>query len=396
MSRNDEARDGAGPENAGPDNAGSVDAARDGAVGLGDPADDEPAPLLAPLPGVSEHPIAGLYVRHLLAVEDDVEPEEIEALAMSRFPATRWESAPEVVRTKGVDRLVPGTLRTSRHTTVSGPYAPETADGRDLGLDRPVGMVYEVLCPRERGAAPYPGGGDRDGLARVYSEAFPIREEARVAAWLVAVARRVCGVVRFDLGDSGYSTVVPDPAVSVDLAVYSDVWLSPGAALSVCAGADPSAALASTGTPWAGPPPTAGTVPVEKDGPLTPAQLAGLHERAEEGDIAALTGPRTLSAYAIEVDLGDDGLVTVEVSGVEQLPLVLRGLAWAVDGAISYQVRWTPEDLVDWQRELPSFEHRVSRTRAAGIVAALARAVYGAVGGEVVDQDEFLVEPDDI
>jgi hypothetical protein len=178
--------------------------------------------------------------------------------------------------------------------------------------------------------------------------------------------------------------------------VYSDVWLSPDAALAVCAQADGSARLASTGTPWQGPPQTAGTVPVEPDGPLTPEQLAALHARAEDADIAALTGPRTLSAYAVEVDLGDDGLVSVEVSGVEQLPLVLRGLEWAVDGAIAYQVRWTPDDLVDWQRELPSFEHRVSRTRAAGVVAALTRAVHVAVGGEIVDQDEFLVEPDDV
>lgn len=202
--------------------------------------------------------------------------------------------------------------------------------------------------------------------------------------------------MRFDLGDAGPRFVVPDPAASVDLTVFSDVWLSPDAALAVCVAADSGARLASTGTPWQGPPPTAGTVPVESDGPLTPAQLAALHARAEDVDVAALSGPQTLSAYGVEVDLGDGGLVSVEVSGVEQLPLVLRGLEWAVDGAIAYQVRWTPDDLVDWQRELPSFEHRVARTRAVGVVTALARAVYGAVGGEVVDQDEFLVEPDEI
>lgn len=360
--------------------------------------DDAPdaRPSLQPLPAESEHPIADLYVRHLLAVEEDVDPAEVEALAMSRFPATRWEEAPEVARTKGGDRLVPGTLRTSRHTTISGPYAPESTDGSSLGFEGPVGMVYEVLCPRERGAAPY-SGGDRDGLGRVYSEAYPIREEARVATWLVAVARRLCGAVRFDLGpDAEPRFVVPDPAVSVDLTVFSDVWLSPDAALAVCVAADAGSRLASTGTPWQGPPPTAGTVPVESDGPLTPAQLAALHARAEDVDVAALSGPQTLSAYGVEVDLGDGGLVSVEVSGVEQLPLVLRGLEWAVDGAIAYQVRWTPDDLVDWQRELPSFEHRVARTRAVGVVTALARAVYGAVGGEVVDQDEFLVEPDEI
>ncbi|MEP7762703.1 hypothetical protein [Sanguibacter sp. 25GB23B1] len=353
-------------------------------------------PQLSPMPATSAHPIADLYVRHLLGVGDDVDPSEVETLALSRFPAARWEIAPTEEPTPEGVRLVPGVLRLSRHTVVSGPYAPTVDDGSALGFDHTVAMVFDVLCPRERGPAPFRGGGDRDGLARIFAAGSPVREEWRVALWLVAVGRRLGGSVRFEVGDGEPSIVTPDPAVAVDVTVYSDVWLDPEAALAVCRTADRRSELATTGVPWEGPPSTTGTVPALEDSPLTPEQLRALHERADAFDIAALTSPPPLTGYGVHVDLGKDGIVSVEVGGVEQVPLTLKDVEWAKDGAVTYVVRWTPENLEDWQRERPSFDLKISRTRASGVVARLARALFEAVGGEVADQDDFLVDPEDV
>lgn len=355
-----------------------------------------PAPTLSPLPPASSLPIADLFERHLLGVPDDVQSFEIEALALSRFPAARWEAQPAEHGAAGAARLDPGVLRTSRHTVIRGPYAPVAADGSTLGFGPLVSMVYDVQCPRERGAAPYQGGGDRDGLARVFADGLPVREEWRVVSWLVAVARRLGGSVSFSVGDDRRSLTVPDPAVAVDVTIYSGVWLDPDAALSVCRATSPGASFSSLGTPWEGPPSTTGIIPALSDSPLTPEQLAALHDRADAFDVEAMANPPALSGYGVEVDLGRDGLVTVEVGGVQHVPLVLKGYPWAAEGAVTYLVRWTPEDLVDWQREVPSFDLRRSRTRAAGVVARLTRAVHGAVGGVVVDQDEFLLDPEDL
>lgn len=81
---------------------------------------------------------------------------------------------------------------------------------------------------------------------------------------------------------------------------------------------------------------------------------------------------------------------------MDQVPLTIKGLEWAKNGAVTYVVRWTPENLEDWQRERPSFDLKISRTRASGVVAGLTRALFQAVGGEVADQDEFLLDPDDV
>ena len=350
---------------------------------------------LLPLPDTSASPLADLFARHLLGVGDDVDPSEVETLALARFGSTAWEVPPAEQRTAHGALLVPGVLRISRHTVIAGPYAPVAEDGTPLGFNPDVQMVFDVACPRERGAAPSVGG-DRDGLGRVFADGLPVREEWRVASWLVAVGRRLGGSVSFEVAPGARTRLTPDPAVSVDLTVYSGVWLDPAAAERVCQGAHAGARLATAGTQWGGPPDTVGTVPAIESSTLTPEELYELHARADTFDIEALTGPQTLTSYGVEVDLGKDGIVAVEVGGVDTTPLVLRGLDWAASGAVTYEVRWSPPDLVDWQREIPSFDHRLARTRATGVVAQLARAIFAAVGGEIADQDDFLVDPEDV
>ncbi|TWG86356.1 hypothetical protein L603_001400000410 [Cellulosimicrobium cellulans J34] len=63
---------------------------------------------------------------------------------------------------------------------------------------------------------------------------------------------------------------------------------------------------------------------------------------------------------------------------------------------MGYRVRWEPHDLVESQREQPSFEHQVARKRAAQVVAQVARTLYDAVGGEIADEADFLVDPEDL
>ena len=113
-------------------------------------------------------------------------------------------------------------------------------------------------------------------------------------------------------------------------------------------------------------------------------------------DIAALTSGKILDGYGLVIDMGLDGLVAVEVGGEEQLPLLLRSLPWAAQGAVAYRVRWEPRDLVESQTEVPSFELRIARKRAAELVATVTRAIYAAVGGEIADEADFLLDPQDV
>lgn len=343
-------------------------------------------------------PAQAHQARHLVGLPEDVLVDELETLALSRFAGARWDVAPAgseplvpPARTAGAGE--PGVLRTSRHTTLTGPYAPAGA-----GLPPGTALVFDVVCPRERGEAPYPGGGDRDGVGRAFPAGLPVREEERVVAWLVAATRRLGGSVRTDVGNPASPGVVltPDPGAAVDMCLYSDVWLEPNAALALVARQHPRTTLATEGASFGGPPKGIAELPLYPGEKMDPELRRAIHAAADDADIKALTTGSVLDGYGLLVDLGMDGLVAVEVGGEDRLPLLLRGLPWTADGAVSYRVRWEPRDLVASQDENPSMDHRVARKRAAEVVAQITGTLHDAVGGEIADEAEFLVDREDL
>lgn len=373
------------------------------------------SPQLQPLPRTAA---LAHQARHVLLVPGDVELDEIEVLALSRFSATRWDvvpagilpgnvaGAPQGRRAAGKEA---GVLRISRHAVVNGPYLPVGA-GFDLGVPSGAAMAFDVVCHRERGEAPFPAG-DRDGIGRAFAAGMPEREERRLVEWLVAVARRLGGSLRLDVGglwDSAADAaapaakqgagivLTPDADAAIDMIVYSDVWLDPQAAHTILQKVHPRARLHMDGKEWGGPPEGIADKSLYRGEVMDPELRKKLHAAADEYDIRALTGPRVLDGYGLIVDLGHDGIVSIEISGEEKLPRLLRGLPWAAQGAVRYAVHWDPSDLVESQREFPAMELRVARKRAAELVARIAGAVQAAAGGEVADEDGFLVDPVDL
>lgn len=327
--------------------------------------------------------------RHFLLLPADVDVDEVEVLALSRFPAAAWELPPAAV---GPDALVvdPGTLRISRHTVVVGPYSR----GENVA-----GCVFDVICPRERGEPPYPGVPDPDGTLAAFAAGLPVRDEGRVVQWLLAVGRRLGATVVLDA-----EHVVPsDPEAQVDLAVYSDVWLAPEAALATVTGVQPRAVFAPGGQEWAGPAPDIATRALPPGVELPQEVRAELHAAADEVDMAALSAEPQLHGYAIHIDLDMDGLIAIEIGGEEILPTSLQGLPWAQEGAVAYRVRWFPHDDDDVHGRVDeanggqqSLGYRISRGRAAQQVNSVARALHAVTGGEVLDQDDFLIHPEDL
>ncbi len=334
--------------------------------------------------------------RHFFGLPADVDVDELETLALSRFGGARWELAPAAANPAHPAAAVaapgaPGILRLSRHTTLTGPYAPPR------GFPPGTTMVFDVVCPRERGEAPFPEGADRDGIGRAFPAGVPIREEERVINWLIAAARRLGGSVRADLdAQSPGVDLVPDPGAAVDMFVYSDVWLEPQAAVALIQRTQPNATLNTEGTPWLGPPPGIDEIPLYHGEPIDPRERVALHAAAEQTDLAALAEPQVLNGYGILVDLALDGYVAVEVGGSEALPLLLRSVPWASAGAVMYRVHWEPSDVTDWQRERPSPEHVAARARAADVVTRIVRVLHRAVGGEIADEYDFLLDPADL
>ena len=364
-----------------------------------------------------------LRARHLLALPDGVEVDEVETLAASRFAAARWEPAGDVPSQRvrrpmtaafGI-RVTPApaapVLRLSRHSTVTGPYGVTPDDLVALGLPSSTTQVYDVACPRERGERPWPGG-DRDGLNRAFPDGLPVREEMRVVQWLVDAARRLGGSVR--IGGRG-TILAPDTEGAIDLTVLTDHWVEPGDALTIVQRAVPRARLSAAPGTWGGP--MAGSGRHSVSGPAGISEPGGsglrsslelhgvdddearrrLHaEAAAFDEMMMAAAQEAAQTFGILVDLGVDGLISVDVSEPDEVPPLLRSVPWAAGGVVAYRVHWEPVVVDELEIERPTLEHRVARRRAAGVLHAVARAVHEAVGGEIADQADFLVSPDDL
>ncbi|GGC00287.1 hypothetical protein [Cellulomonas carbonis] len=349
------------------------------------------------LPALAADDDAALQ-HHLLLLPADVGHDEVEVLATSRFPRATWETPPTTARPRGRGQHPdPGVLRLSRHSTLVGPFTIDPGTASALGIPTSAALAYVLHAPVERGDAPWPGTGDRDGLARAFANGLPVRDEERSVGWLVAAARRLGGAVRVAAtGGSPGALLVPDPAAAVDLTVWTDIWLEPDAALSVVRRAVPRAELNLPGTAWAGPPAGIGERPARGAEDLDDELRRRLHAAADDHDIATLTAPPPMNAYGCLADLGVDGMLAVEVGGETTLPPVIAAVPWASQGAVAYRVRWEPADLEEHNAERPGPEHRVARARAGELVVAVARLVHVAVGGEITDEMGFVVDPEDL
>lgn len=331
--------------------------------------------------------------RHLLVLPEDVGHEEVEVLAVSRFPAAAWEVAPTTAppRPSGgarglrLTQAPPGMLRLSARTTLEGPWTLDDATVDALRLPRSAGPAYVLHAPVEREPHAGPFSGDRDGLRRAFPDALPTGEEGRAVDWLLAVARRLGGAVRCaptTRGGPG-TLLVPDPAAAVDLTVWTDVWLEPPAALAVLRQAVPRASQSKPPAPWQPPAPTE-----QEDAPAGEADPS-VREPAVEP-----VAQRPV--YEMLADLDLDGRLLLEVAGEPSPPPVIAAVPWAADGAVAYRVRWEPRDPTDLQAERAQVHHRVARSRATPLVVAVTRAVHKAVGGEITDAMDFVVDPADL
>ena len=330
----------------------------------------------------------GVRDRHLLVLPVGPGPDDVGALAVSRFPAARWEE-PGVRAAGGVAVRA---LRLGRLSRLIGPYGLGPGDPAELGLSGRPETVWQLDCPVERGDPPGPGG-DRDGLKRAFPGAMPVREEERAVQWLVAAARRLGGSVR--VGGTG-TVLTPDPGALVDLVLYTDRWLEPDQLLAAARRVVRRARPSGAGDRYLG-----------NDEPVDPRLSAhlgrhGVRDERERARLAAeataydaymMSHPQTETGYGVEADLDVDGILVVEVAGQDEMPLVLASAPWARQGVVAYRIHWEPADFTELERERPSLAHRVARGRAAPQVRGLARALHAVVGGAVLDEAEFPVNP---
>lgn len=315
--------------------------------------------------------------RHVLAVAGDVTSEEVEALAVAKYPGAYW-SEPDVL-----------TLTEQVH--LSGPFLLDGVARHDLGLPGGAAHAYLLTCPRERGGPVPPELAAVGGVLAAFADAALEGDEAHAVDVLVALSRRLGAVVRTS---TGY-LLEPEEWAGVDLRVYAPVWLYPDALVRVLASVLPGLQVPDE--------PRAETMP--PSGSRRPEDLAEygipdldederawLHAEADAYDIHALGQPEILESYGAGWNYPSGGVIAVSVEAAHELPAGIEAATGDDEGMMLYELRWYAADPQQLQYDPLPAVLRSECADARARIEAAAAALTHATGGQATDDDEFLIQ----
>ncbi|HCX83569.1 MAG TPA: hypothetical protein DHV14_00180 [Micrococcales bacterium] len=302
-------------------------------------------------PAVAHH-------HHLLLLADDVESDEVASLVLSHVAGSQWTALP-TPQLPGVLDLLPRHQRGSTHgagdlplalterATLTGPWRVDLRTRHALALPAWVTQAWVVdVEPDRSGPAPaLPHG--YGPLLDAFGAHHPDGVERQVLDVVHACARRLAGILRTTTG----VLLEPDPDSAVDLTVHAPVWLTPEAMGHVLGPVLPGVTVL--------------------DGAVPTAELDGYH------------------AFWRPSERDDEPGVLVEAEGAEVLPAPLANAAWTGQGVVTYRLRWLAEGAEREPTTRGALRRRASVREAIERAAAALRAV---VGGEVLDEDGFLVD----
>ncbi len=283
----------------------------------------------------------GLDGSHVLAVPRGT---DLLALARAWFPDARWarEPAREVARPATGARFrgisvatapTTGALNLGGGVEVVGPYPFDAAAARTAGLPAQDCDLYGLP------AAPVPGATLAPDV---------------LTGWATAAARRTGGGI---LPAARDRAVVPDPAASVDLTLWSAV-----------------------------------TVRAEDAVPLVRPALAG----SRLGPTETPQPGRTGDGFSLTATYEYDGAVVVRCARSQQVPVVLSTLDWREHGPWGYHVTWRPHDPLELELTHPSQLHVIARQRVAPSIARVVATLWRVAGGTVVDPGGFVVPHEEL
>jgi hypothetical protein len=303
---------------------------------------------------------------HILILPSTNGPVAVSELAAAWFSDVAWLREPS--RTSGArrmsgarfrgmaqpDSLVAGVMRLGEEHVVTGPFEVGEAHLAELRIPAATAEAYSVArgdgLRDVRGAAPT-SYGDRDGIARTFPHALPQGEELRIVQWTVAAARKTGGGVLAD----GRQPLVPDPAASVDLVLYSAHALLPGDVL-----------------------------------PMLRSLIATADVSAEQAT------PDGSPRYTLVGSTAYDGSMVIDVERVDRVPRALASLDWRSYGPYAYRLSWVPADPYELELEQASGLHVIARARMRVSLARLGVALQSRIAGILVDDGGFITTPEEL
>lgn len=292
----------------------------------------------------------------LLALNGDVDSAEVEALAVSLWADAGWTG--------------PGSLTLTGPASLSGPWQVSREVARTLGLRLGLEQAFLLSCPVSRGKAIPAELRGYNPLMEAFLPGPPEHLELDIVSGLSAIARRLGGSLRIPDTNFCYTH---DPDSAVSLSVFTDQVADPKFMQQLLS-----------------------QIPVDFQVQVAPANP---YEAAAQTGSLADVNPDFVPSPNLDVPLpfnllggiGNHSQISITVDYAQVVPASLRWEPWAnAKSLICYRIDWVPPIPLYMMTHFNRSQRR-ERLRASKLIEGLAAMLFSALGGAILDEDNFLV-----
>lgn len=315
--------------------------------------------------------------KHLLVTGDDVDPRELEALAVSISEDAGW--------------LSPGLLRLTEGATLSGPWRITKAERALLNTPARMEQAWIVDVPAVRSSAAPDFLMHTDPLARAFPDGMPAGREFEVLAGLIRIARRLAGAVN---AAPSRINIEPDADSAVDIMVYAPRWVDEE---DLTALLRPYLPDIVNGLEEAKLPSIDSAQRVQtreeiaKKINIPEDELVRIAEIAQKADRKAAAEGFVVRGYSLIASVGNTSRVHITVAPADFTPSVLRFEQWPQGSAIEYGIRWIMPEVYRDKLMRPGRALRFERNRVKDQIELIASLIARSTAGYMLDEDQFLI-----
>ncbi|MDO5034991.1 MAG: hypothetical protein Q4E01_06365 [Actinomycetaceae bacterium] len=318
-----------------------------------------------------------VHDHHLLVTGPDVDPRELEALAVSIWDDAGW--------------IQPGLLRLTDGATLSGPWRINKEIRMTIGTPARMEQAWILDVPATRAAAPAPLLTRSDPLARAFADGMPAGKEFEVLQALTRVSRRLAGALR--AAPSG-NIIEPDADGAVAMTVYAARWVDEEDLAELLRPYLPDIVNSQDAdklAPIDSPERAQTREEIAKRVNIPEDELVRIAEITQAADRKAAEEGFVVRGYSLLASAGNTSRVHITVTPADYTPSVLRFEQWPQGSAIEYGVHWVMPHVYRNKLGHPSRALRFERNRVKDQIELIASLIARSTGGHMLDEDQFLV-----
>ncbi|MCS4484714.1 hypothetical protein NXS08_04355 [Gleimia sp. 6138-11-ORH1] len=329
---------------------------------------------------------------HLLLLTTEVDPRELEALAVSIWEQARW--------------LAPGELFLFEGARLRGPFEIQTTDAKQLNINPEFAQVWVLEVAPERSRVSKVLIGNPSVWADSFGNMQPAGAELGALNAVLRMAKRLAGAVRVASNanpEKPQTPITPDPDSAVNLRVFAPRWLDNTDLSTLLKGYFPDLKSVTEQVDEALETQIfTAREELELAKVIPENELQTIAEVTESADAKVLQGTIDYLAYLMRASVGNRSAVEISVAKVKQhLPVAVRHQAWSTGSVVEYCITWLPDN----QNPYSSFDMQVNvdnplgmtrslrleRSRASAEIEQIAILLAKTCSGVILDEDGFLI-----